>query len=194
MPQRPSTDRYTSVAVALHWLVALGIIYNLWKGLGFEDLEVAHPDQIRAAVNLHKSIGITLIGLIAMRVLWKIGHPAPAPLPGLKVWERKLSVSAHHVLYLLMVLVPLAGWLHDSAWKGAAEHPLVLFGQVPWFRLPLFGGLSDAGKDWWHGLFGGVHEWTAKLLIGVVALHIAGAVKHQFFDGKPQFRRIWFGK
>ncbi len=198
MPESPDTlakpGRYSGVAVALHWLVAIGIIYNLWRGLGFDDLESAHPDQIRAAVDLHKSIGITVIGLVVLRVLWKVGHRAPAPMPSLKPWERKLSVGTHHLLYLLMALVPLAGWLHDSAWKGAASHPLVLFGVVPWFRLPLFGGLNDAGKDFWHGLFAGVHTFSAYALIGLLALHIAGALKHQFIDGQAQFRRMWFGK
>ena len=193
MPERSLVERYSAVAVTLHWLVAIGIIYNLWHGLGFDALEAAHPDKIRAAVDLHKSIGITVIGLVGLRVLWKIGHPAPGPLAGLKPWERKLSTGVHHLLYLLMVLVPLAGWLHDSAWKSAAAHPLVLFGRLPWFRLPLFGSLNDAGKDWWHGFFGGMHTLTAYALIGALVLHIAGALKHQFLDGKPQFRRMWFG-
>lgn len=193
MPERPLLERYSAVAVALHWLVAIGIIYNLWNGLWFDDLEAAHPDKLRAAVEFHKSVGITVIGLVALRILWKVGHPAPKPMPSLKPWERKLSVGTHHLLYLLMAVVPLAGWLHDSAWKAAAAHPLVLYGVVPWFRLPLFGGLNDAGKDYWHGLFGGVHTFTAYALIGLLALHIAGALKHQFLDGQAQFRRMWFG-
>jgi cytochrome b561 len=194
MPERPLNGRYTSIAVALHWLVAIGIIFNLWKGLGFDALEAAHPDQIGAAVGLHKSIGITVIGLVLLRVLWKIGHPGPAPLPALKPWERKLSTGVHHLLYLLMLVVPLAGWLHDSAWKAGAAHPLVLFRVIPWFRFPFFSGLSDAGKDYWHDLFGGVHTITAYVLIGALVLHVAGALKHQFLDGQAQFRRMWFGR
>lgn len=189
----PERTRYTSIAVTLHWLVAIGIIYNLWVGLGFDDLKASHSPLLRPAIDLHKSIGITLIGLIVMRVLWKIGNPGPAPMASLKPWERKLSMGTHHFLYLLMVLVPLAGWLHDSAWKEAAGHPLMLFGVVPWFRLPLFAMLNDAGKDWWHDTLGAVHSLSAKLLIGVVALHILGALKHQFYDRQPQFRRMWFG-
>ncbi len=189
MPQSPLAQRYTAVAVALHWLVAVGIIYNL-----FEALVVFDDNTPRPAIDLHKSIGITVIGLVVLRILWKIGHPGPKPLPGLKVWERKLSVSAHHLLYLLMAIVPLAGWLHDSAWKGAPTHPLVLFGVIPWFRMPLFGGLNDAGKDWWHEKLFAVHQYSSWLLAGLVALHIAGALKHQLLDHQPQFRRMWFGK
>lgn len=194
MPERPLLERYSAVAVVLHWLVAIAIIYNLWVGLGFDDLEASHSPLLRPAIDLHKSIGITVIGLVVLRVLWKVGHPGPAPMAALKPWERKLSVGTHHLLYLLMVLVPLAGWLHDSAWKAAAGHPLVLYGAIPWFRLPLFGWLSDAGKDQWHDALGAVHGLSAKLLIGILALHIAGALKHQFIDGQAQFRRMWFGK
>lgn len=193
-PERSANARYSATAVILHWLIAVAIIYNLWVGLGFDDLEASHSPLLRPAIDLHKSIGITVIGLVLMRILWKAGHLAPAPLPGLKPWERGLSIGVHHLLYLLMVLVPLAGWLHDSAWKAAVEHPLVLYGTVPWFRLPLFGGLSDAGKDTWHTIFGAVHAIAAKVLIGALVLHVAGALKHQFIDGKAQFRRMWFGK
>lgn len=193
MPERSLIERYSAVAVALHWLVAIGIIYNLWYGLGFDDLEASHSPLLRPAIDFHKSVGITVIGLVVLRILWKAGHPGPAPMGSLKPWERKLSVGTHHLLYLLMVVVPLAGWLHDSAWKSAAGHPLMLYGTVPWFRLPLFGMLSDAGKDQWHDALGAVHSLTAKFLIGVLALHIAGALKHQFLDGQAQFRRMWFG-
>ena len=143
MPERSLIERYSAVAVALHWLVAIGIIYNLWYGLGFDDLEASHSPLLRPAIDFHKSVGITVIGLVVLRILWKAGHPGPAPMGSLKPWERKLSVGTHHLLYLLMVVVPLAGWLHDSAWKSAAGHPLMLYGTVPWFRLPLFGMLSE---------------------------------------------------
>jgi cytochrome b561 len=193
-------QRYSGVAIVLHWLVAIGIIYNLYAGLGLEDLwrmvdaGTYSADAARAATNLHKSIGITVLGLVVLRVLWRVGHKPP-PLPeGTKPVEAKLSTGIHHLLYLLMVLVPLAGWLHDSAWKAAASHPLVLFDQVPFFRLPLFGGLDDAGKDHWHSILGGVHGLSAKLLILALLLHIAGALKHSLIDRKPSLARMWFGK
>lgn len=191
MPEGSNTGRYTAVAVALHWLVAIGIIFNLWKGLGFDDLP---KDQVHAAVALHKSIGITIIGLVALRVLWKIGHPGPAPLASLKPWERKLSVGVHHLLYLLMILVPVAGWFAESAWKGSVGKPLVLFDAIPWFHLPFFNGMDDAGREFWDGIFGETHEIAAKILIAALILHIAGALKHQFLDREKQLQRMWFGK
>jgi len=182
--------RYSAVAVVLHWLIAVGILYNLWvANLVWDD---AHGPG-RASIELHKSIGITVIGLFLLRILWRVGHTPPPLLPA-KRWEHKLATGIHHLLYLLMFLVPLAGWLHDSAWKAAASHPLVLYGTVPFFRLPFFNGMTDAGKDHWHDVFGGVHAISAKILMALVAVHILGALKHQFIDRQPEFRRMWFGR
>ncbi|NBC36942.1 cytochrome b [Novosphingobium sp. FSY-8] len=195
-----SIQRYSGVAIVLHWLIAVGIIYNLVAGLGLEglwhqvELEQLPATAARAATDLHKSIGITVLGLVAMRVLWRIGH-TPPPLPeGTKPAEAKLAAAIHHTLYLLMVLVPLSGWLHDSAWKGAAENPLKLFGSIPFFRLPVFGGMDEVTKDAWHGGLGEAHEIMAFVLIAAVALHILGALKHSLIDRKPSLSRMWFGK
>ena len=191
-PQNPPS-RYSAVAVVLHWLVAIGILINIKYGLSFDDLDAAHSPLLRPAIDMHKSIGITVLGLVLLRVLWRVGHRPPALEPGLAVWERKLSTGVHHLLYLLMVAVPLTGWLHDSAWKGADSHPLVLYQTVPFFRLPLFGAMSAASKDYWHDLLGNIHSLASWTLIWAVALHVAGALKHSLIDRKPSLSRMWFG-
>ena len=180
--------RYSTTAVVLHWLIAAAILYNLWMG------EIVFDDNTpRSAIELHKSIGITVIGLFLLRILWRIGHTPPAMLPARR-WEHRLATGMHHLLYLLMFLVPLAGWLHDSAWKAAAGHPLMLYGKIPFFRLPFFNGMTDAAKDHWHDVFGGIHAISAKILLAAVAVHVLGALKHQFLDRQPEFRRMWFGR
>lgn len=184
--------RYASPAVLLHWVVALGILINLKYGLSFDDLEAANAPNLRTIIDLHKSIGIVVLGFVLLRVLWRLGHRPPVPLPSLKPWERTLSAVAHHLLYLLMIVVPLSGWLHDSAWTGAASHPLSLFHTIPFFRLPFFNGMDDATKDYWHGLLGTIHGVSAKVLLGVLALHVLGALKHQFIDREPELQRMWF--
>ena len=68
------TERYTKVAVVLHWLVAIGLFLNLYSGLGFDDLP---KGQVAAAVALHKSIGISVLGLVVLRLLWRVGHKPP---------------------------------------------------------------------------------------------------------------------
>lgn len=186
--------RYAPPAVLLHWAIAIGILINLKFGLGFAALEKAQAPDLRELIDLHKSIGITVLALVLLRVLWRIGHRPPPPLPCLRPWERRLSTAIHHLLYLLMVLVPLTGWLHDSAWTAAASHPLVLFHTVPFFRLPFFNGLDDAAKDHWHTLLGTIHGVSAKVLLGVLVLHVLGALKHQFVDREAELQRMWFGR
>jgi len=185
-------SRYSAVAVVLHWLVAIGIILNIKYGLSFDALEETHSPLLRPAIDMHKSIGITVLGLVLLRVLWRVSHRPPPLEEGLAVWEKKLSAGIHHLLYLLMVAVPLTGWLHDSAWKGASGHPFELFHTVPFFRLPLFGAMDGATKDHWHDILGAMHSFASWALIGAVALHVAGALKHSLIDRKPSLRRMWF--
>ena len=182
-------EKYTKGAVVLHWLVAIGILLNLWIGLRFDSTP---KDALRDAINFHKSIGITVLGLALLRVLWRASHVPPAMPTTYQVWERKLSHFVHWLLYGMIVAVPLSGWLHDSAWKDAGSHPMSLFGVVPWFRLPIVNGLSDAQKDYWHDLLGGLHTATAYVLLAAVALHILGALKHQFLDKHRELQRMWF--
>lgn len=180
--------RYTRIAVTLHWLIAVLIAVNVALGLAFERLG---DEWVRPAIDMHKSIGITVLGLAAMRLLWRATHPPPALPPSYGRLERRGAHAAHLVLYGLIFAMPLSGWLHDSAWKDAATHPLRLFGIVPWPRLPLFGQLDDAGKDNWHALLGTVHVGCGYVLYAMVAMHILGALKHQFIDREPELQRMW---
>lgn len=184
------TNRYTGPAIILHWLIAIGIFINLKSGLSIEDLP---EGEIRSVIDLHKSIGISVLGLVLLRILWRVGHRPPALPAQTKVWERKLSTATHHTLYLLMALVPLLGWLHDSAWKGAATHPLVLFNSVPWFRFPLFDTMGEAAKDQIHEILGNAHGAFSWLMMLALLLHVAGALKHQFLDKEKSLQRMWFG-
>ncbi len=180
--------RYTTPAIVLHWVVALGIIANvaiMWV-LG------ALPEASqRPAVDLHKSIGITILGLAVMRLLWRLTHRPPALPHGTHGWERRLSWTVHILLYVMIFVQPLTGWIHDSAWKAAPAHPLVLFGIIPWFRIAVVRDMNPAAKEHWHTLFGNMHAAGALALYVLVALHIAGALKHQFWDDRPSLRRMW---
>lgn len=185
------TDRYSKPAIILHWLVAIGIIINLKYGLSLDDLP---KDQVGAVIALHKSIGITVLGLVVLRVLWRVGHKPPA-LPGaLQPWERKLSTGTHHLLYLLMALIPLSGWIMDAAWKGGDGHPLMLFNTVPFYRPGIFQVMAPATREQADHLLGAVHSAAAWLLMAALALHILGALKHQVLDGQKELQRMWFGK
>jgi cytochrome b561 len=182
--------RYTLPAIVLHWLIALGIIMNvliMWV------LDALPDASQRPMVNLHKSIGLTVLGLAIMRLLWRATHKPP-PLPeGTKLWERRAAHTAHALLYVLIFALPLTGWIHDSAWKDAAKHPLTLYGIIPWFRIGAVRALDPATKEQVHAVFGQLHTSCAYVLYALFAVHVAGALKHQFWDGRPSLRRMWAG-
>lgn len=180
-------EKYTKGAVVLHWLVAAGVLFNLIAMLVVDD-----DARTRPFIDMHKSIGITVLMLVLVRILWRATHTPPAPLASLHGWERTLSKAMHHSLYLLIVLVPLSGWLHDSAFKDAAKHPLVLFGTIPWFRLPPFTTMDPATKEYWHHIFGVSHSLVFKVALWLaLGLHLAGALKHQFLDKQRELQRMW---
>ena len=181
-------DKYTKPAVILHWLIAIGIIFNLGMML-----IVGDDDRNRAFYDLHKSVGLVVLGFALMRLLWRFSHKPPALPTTYKPWESKLSHAAHFALYGLMIAMPLSGWLHDSAWKDAASHPLTIFGVIPWFRLLPFTTMDLASKEHWHGIFGFWHAIILTyVLYAVLLAHIAGALKHQFLDKEKELQRMWF--
>ncbi len=182
-----ASGKYTHTAMVLHWVVAVLIIANValaWTADWFPDA------MVRPVIDLHKSIGLTVLGLGLLRILWRLSHPPP-PLPASYTkLERVGSHAAHLLLYGLILGLPLSGWLHDSAYKDAAQAPLRIFGVVPWFRIGLLADLDPVTKEYWHGVLYTVHTWFAYVLYGLLALHILGALKHQFVDREAELQRM----
>ena len=181
--------RYTRVAVVFHWLIALLMLVNVVLML-----TVAwFPDAlVRPVFDTHKSIGVTVLGLVLLRLLWRLSHPAP-PLPAAYPrWERLSAHAVHVLLYGVMLWMPLSGWLHDSAWKDAAAHPMYWFGTFEWPRIGFVAQKVAASddKEALHDLFGWMHSAGAYALYALFFLHVAGALKHQFFDKEPVLRRM----
>ncbi len=179
--------RYTRTAVVLHWLVALLMIANVVLGLSADHL----PDSaVRSVIDTHKSIGITVLGLALLRLLWRLGHPPPPAPPGHARWERVTARGVHVLLYALMFALPFSGWLHDSAWKGAASHPMRLFGLIPWPRIGWVMAIEPVAREALHDRFGALHAALGWLLVALLVLHIAGALKHQWRDREPELQRM----
>jgi cytochrome b561 len=179
--------RYTRTAMLLHWVIAVLIFANIALALTAERLP---DDWVRPAIDLHKSFGITVLGLALMRVIWRATHPAP-PLPaGYPGWERWSAHAAHVALYGLIFLMPLSGWAHDSAWKAAASHPMYLYGVIPWPRIGWLTAIDPSRKDYWHDLLGQVHTSLAYVIYAMVGVHILGALKHQWLDREPELQRM----
>ena len=191
MPAGPPVPRYTRVAIFLHWTVALLILINLvlvWF------VDKWPQGWTRPVIDTHKSIGITVFGLVLLRLLWRAGH-RPPPLPqGYARAEQWASGIAHAALYVLILAIPLSGWLHDSAWKGAPSHPLKLFWVIPWPRLAAFTHLDPAAKARVHDGFFAVHKYLAYGLYGLFAVHVAAALKHQWIDREPELQRMLPGR
>lgn len=183
--------RYTRVAAVLHWLVAALIAVNVGLGLAADEL----PDEwVRPDIDLHKSIGLTVLGLVLMRILWRASHPPP-PLPrSYSRLERVGAHVAHAALYGLILLLPISGWLHDSAFKDAAAHPLRIFWVIPWFRIGAIEHLDAATKETVHSQFFALHVWSGYVLYGLVAVHVIGALKHQFVDREAELQRMRIGR
>jgi cytochrome b561 len=182
--------RYTRTAIVLHWFIAALIAVNVLLGLTADVL----PDAwIRPAIDLHKSFGLTVLGLALVRILWRLSHPAP-PLPnGYRRAERLGAHVVHALLYGLILLLPISGWLHDSAFKDAAAHPLRLFWIIPWFRIAAIQDLPSAPKEALHSELFTLHVWSVYVLCVLVALHIAAALKHQFIDRHAELQRMGIG-
>lgn len=183
----PIPQRYTGPAIAFHWIIAALIACNL---LLIWTIDSFPKDWERPAINLHKSIGITVLLLAVMRVVWRQTH-TPPPLPAsYPVIEKKGAHVAHILLYVIMLGLPFTGWMYDSAFKAAAAHPLTLYGVIPWFRIGAIANLPQPEKEHWHSVFFQWHGAFAYALYVLFVLHVAGALKHQLWDHKPELQRM----
>ena len=175
------SPRYDRVAVALHWLMAICIIGMLLLGFFWED--IPSRDLKIFAINFHKSLGITLLVLTFIRLYWRLRHPAPT-LPGtISPLERKAARTAHISLYVLMIAIPLSGWMYVSA---LAKYPTVYFGLFTIPHLPIPEALRKDIKGFAYE----AHELLAYGLIALLVLHVLAAIKHHYFDKNDVLRRM----
>lgn len=166
---KPGTDRYTSTAIALHWMVAALIVGSFVIGLVAVELAVS-PQKLRL-YSWHKWIGVSIAVLALARLGWRLWHPAPALPPGMRRWERRAAAGSHALLYTLLLAVPVTGWLMSSA----AGFPVVYFGVLP---LPDLVAKDKALAD----TLKLVHYALNKTLLVLVLLHVTAALKHHFVD------------
>ncbi len=178
----PEIARYAATAIALHWLTALLIAVTFPLGLYMHGLALS-PFKLQL-VSYHKWLGVTIFLLALARLAWRLGH-APPPLPDtIPAWQQRAAQGLHHLLYVLLLAIPLSGWLMSSA-KGV---PVVYLGLV---QLP-----DLVGKDKALGeMLEEVHEMLNFGLLGLVGMHVAAALKHHFIDKDTTLLRMLpFGK
>ena len=169
-----SKQRYHGFAIGLHWLIATLIIGMLVVGNYMVSLDESEPLRF-LLTQWHKSFGIVALVLIFIRVLWRLTH-RPPPLPGhLKPWEIQVAGLAHILLYLLIILIPVSGWIMVST--SPLDLPTVVFNSIHWPHLSPFDTLP--GKAELSSLFRDVHAVAGSLLILLLAAHIGAALRHK---------------
>ncbi|WP_333592635.1 cytochrome b [Brevundimonas sp.] len=160
-------DRYSTIAVILHWGIALAILAQV---LLITAHEATEGPMSREFVNVHKALGITILLATLVRIGWRIANPPP-PLPqGMKPWEKTAARAAHLGFYALLLIMPLTGW----AAMSARPRDIDFWGLFQWPLLPLTGADDDIFMQW--------HEWGMKAVYVLLALHVLAALKHHFVD------------
>lgn len=198
--------RYSNVAIVLHWAIAALIVYNLATGLFGDWLP-------RGAFAFHISAGITILVLTVVRIVWRLTHRPPPTLPMSRP-ERALMHAVHALFYIAMLAVPLSGWAMVSAnppagSQGAAyaaqgkpakkRGPILIWNAIP---LPLIAPVNEMGRapegvaeqHEVHERLESVHGLGGWLLLALLALHIAGALKHQLIDRQRELARMGLGR
>ncbi|HEX5262146.1 MAG TPA: YceI family protein, partial [Phenylobacterium sp.] len=176
-PLRTGRSRYATVAILLHWIIALAIVLQVsiaWRMGGKPT-----PESF-ALIQLHKSIGITILFLSLIRLGWRLINPPPPEPPGLAPWEVVLSKIVHFGFYVIMIGMPLTGWLMVSASRRAI--PTVLYWTIHWPDMPGIAGLAPDAKKLAHTIGENGHGLLAYGLYALFVLHVAGALKHQLFS------------
>ena len=159
------TVRYSRVAMWLHWIIAALIIANLL--LGFFRTEFDR-DARAWVMFFHKSTGLAILLLSLWRLVWRVRHRPPPFDPALQPWEALLARAAHAMFYVLMFVIPLTGLLVVSK----SGRPTSFFGIVNVPALPF--GRSEEAHEFWEG----VHGILGYVILALIVLHVAGAVKH----------------
>lgn len=175
VPQDP-VRRYSNGAVAFHWITAALVLTQVVIGFTFAEF----MDDGPARANLftwHKTLGATILLLTIARLIYRLNNPPPPFPPELPRWERLSAVWNHRAFYFLLIVLPLTGLVAVSGSTDTWFTPLI--GGIP---LPVVPGISKATGD----LSGNVHVVLVFTTIALLVLHVAAALKQQFFDSTRQ--------
>jgi cytochrome b561 len=197
-------DRYTRVAVILHWLIAVSIIAMIpigwWMGDTFEALQnaslwvgkdaekAATQSTVFAIVQIHKSVGLTILVLSVARLVWRLMNPPPPLPPGMKGWEISLANLTHVLFYVLIIGLPLSGWVMVSA--SPYGLPTLWFGLFEWPHLPGLHDLAPDVKKTVSSSAGFAHGRMAWGVIVLLVLHVGAALKHHFINKDTVLTRM----
>lgn len=193
-PRAPSS-RFTWVAIVLHWTIGLGILGMLAMGLAMTHAPIA-PAQKFGLYQLHKSVGITILFAVGLRVLWRFTHRPPALPDDMPAWEKGAAAGTHVALYALMIGMPLVGWLLVSA--SPLNLPTLLYGRLPWPHIPVTAWFGW-NKQQASAILAWLHAWGGYALIALFLLHAGAALRHHLVLRDGVLRRMipglpWLGR
>jgi cytochrome b561 len=175
-------QRYTTPAITLHWIIAILVLVMIGLGLYMTEIPRGAPERT-FYYNLHKSIGVTVAVLVLIRLWWRFRN-SPPPLPSsVPAWQVQASKLSHALLYLCLILMPLSGFSASQFTKYGVTY----FGL---FKIPPMGWENKVIYDFLQG----IHGVTAAVLITLVVIHVAAALKHLLFDRDKVFFRMLPGK
>lgn len=177
-PGAAPTGRYTRTAIGLHWLIAILVLAMIGFGWWMQTIPKSPPGLRAEAFNLHKSIGMSVLLLMLLRVFWRAINPPPG-FPPMPRWQARAARAVHLLLYLCLIVQPLSGYL-GSAYSG---YPVKFFG----LTLPAWAPRDAAVKD----AMSVVHLANSWVLVAALLLHLGGSFKHAFIDRDGSFRRMW---
>lgn len=173
-----SESHYGTISKTLHWVVAMTVFAMFGVGFWMVDLTY-YSDWYQVAPHYHKSVGILLAVLMVFRLVWRITSKKPAALDSHKRWETILAHTIHVLFYWILFAIFVSGYMISTADGRGIE-------VFNWFEVPSIGELFDKQED----VAGDVHKWLAYGLMGLVALHLAGALKHHFIDKDSTLKRM----
>lgn len=181
-------SRYSAVAIALHWTIAVLLVSMVFYGWWMEDLRHAALEgevsfaYVQGAYNWHKTAGILVLVLSLGRLGWRLTHPAP-PLPaGMKPWEKLVARFTHVAFYAVMIGAPLGGWVTASS----TQLPSKML-NLDWLLLPR---LPVPQTDAFYEIAGSMHSAGGWAILILLALHAGAALKHHFVNRDGVLNRM----
>jgi cytochrome b561 len=183
MAIKNSPQAWGSLSIGLHWLTLVLILGLAMVGLLMTDLPNG-PQKIQLYA-LHKSFGLTVLGLTAIRLIWRLFSTTPEMAENTPAWQALIAKLTHGLLYVLLFAMPISGWLYNSA----AGFPLKYFGL---FKLPKLSGYDPQLK----ALAGEAHETFFYILALLMLMHAGAALKHHYLDKDNTLTRMlpWLAK
>lgn len=177
MTLKNTAERWGAVSQLFHWIIVVLILLIAYLGLTMTGLPNG-PRKINIYA-LHKSIGLTILALVALRLLWRLYAGAPTPVAGTPTWQHRIASVTHFGLYVLLFAMPLSGWLFNSA----AGYPL------QWFKLFNLPAISARNEDL-KALAETAHSTMFWILVVLVLAHAGAAFYHHLFQNDDTLTRM----